>query len=687
MAELLERKVEYTGPAIPEGMKSTVDEEDLEMLIIGARENIYSYVERTLVQEYVNNGKDANREAGNPDHMLDIHIPTREEPIFRCRDYGPGLSPEGMNRVFRKTAKSTKRENKNATGKYGVGAKIAFKYTDAFTVVSFHDGTKYTYLAHKANTKIGEFLLTETAPTTEKNGLLIEVALVKLDHISKFTDGIKRIFKYWKVKPKFNYSLSFPDFAYEDENMIVIQNSGVGIVVDGTPYKIELAEYDQANNKPLIRLLERWNNNVYFKAQLTEVEIPMNREYISNDDLIKKFFNGLTEKLQKAERVIVDKFLSKEYNTMEELRKAWENDVIPYVKAHGEYYVKKIDRVIECSLNRKYNLCLKPSDSTFRLYDRESKSKFIVTREIKYYCYYVDAFITSRLNRIFDKSNGVVFESEVALPDGFVEFFGIKTYDEAFPKSSGKSSGISYSRSTPLDKETFHYKTVRTDYSSVTARSINVGKWKAEHEDINIPIFYLPVVNNSYDSEYARVTQLLLSIEHGRKILVYGLSTRSLDMLRRMGYKLEEVPRALFQLTDKMKQVIRESAGSEVSSDTVWKVLEINIDKHKKCLDPDIVKFRDYIRKYSNNEDRWNIYRLSQENLVAGMKSTLTEAAQEVKAMAEVLEEKYPFLQFDADSSNNYRKVNEWLFSSLLPLLYPRSTGQSKLPQETTALN
>jgi hypothetical protein len=315
MAELLERNVEYSGPLIPQGMKSTVDDEDLEILIIGARENIYSYPERTLVQEYVNNGKDANREAGNPDYMMDIHIPTRDVPIFRCRDYGPGLSLEGMDHVFRKTAKSTKRNNKKATGKYGIGAKIAFRYTDAFTVVSFHNGLKYTYLAHKANSKIGEFLLTETVPTDEKNGLLIEVALKDISHISKFVDGIKRIFKYWKVKPNFNYPLSFPTALYEDENIVVMDSSGTGIVVDGTPYKIELSDYDQGNNKELINALRKWDDDVYFKATLEDVDIPMNREYISNDDLVKQFFKGLSARLKAAEQKVVDEFKAKDYNT------------------------------------------------------------------------------------------------------------------------------------------------------------------------------------------------------------------------------------------------------------------------------------------------------------------------------------------------------------------------------------
>jgi hypothetical protein len=191
-----------------------------------------------------------------------------------------------------------------------------------------------------------------------------------------------------------------------------------------------------------------------------------------------------------------------------ELREAWEQGVLTQVKTGTEYYIKKIDRSIDCSLNSRYNICLKVEDANIRIYDRESKSKFIITREIKRNSFHTEAFVTSRMNKFFNIHSSTVFETD-ALPPSWKEFFDIKNYEEAFPKGSSASSGGggSYSRSAPLDRETFHYKSYDRD------RSINIGKWKEANPNMSIPIRYLPVVNNSFDREYARVAGTLYTLE------------------------------------------------------------------------------------------------------------------------------------------------------------------------------
>jgi hypothetical protein len=158
-------------------------------------------------------------------------------------------------------------------------------------------------------------------------------------------------------------------------------------------------------------------------------------------------------------------------------------------------------------------------------------------------------------------------------------------------------------------------------------------------------------------------------------------------MLRRTGYTLEEVPRAAFRLTDKMKEGIRR-CGFNVIDGTMWEVLKINRDKHEKnCPDEDILTLYAGMRLFETLENRYDIYNFADDNLIAGMKNTYNEAAEDVKILRRKILAKYPFLSFRTDRQNDYRSVNEWLFSNLLPLLYPQSTEQSKLPKETTDLS
>ncbi len=674
--ELSTHEVKYSGPVIPQGMKSTVDEEDLDILIIGARENIYSYPERTLVQEYVNNGKDANREAGSPDHAMDIHIPTRDRPVFICRDYGTGLSPQDMETVYRKTAKSTKRNNNKLTGKYGLGSKIGFAYTDAFTVRSYFNGMRYTYLAHKANTKIGEFIQTEAIETTEPNGIEIEVALKTPDHISRFTDAIKRIFKYWPDKPKFNYNLAFPDFIYSDENIVVIQGSGTGILVDGTPYKVDLSDYNLTNSRETSRLIDRWGGDVYFKAELIDVEIPMNREHIENNDKVRDFFVKVPTKLKVAEDILVNAFKAREYNTFAEMGEAWNDKVLKLVKAETTYVAKKIGRTFELSSKGSVELVLKIEDSAVRIYDRESRNKFIVTRTIRTNCIHLETYVTSRLNKIFDKERSTtVFETPI-LPEGFKEFFQTKSYDEAFPKGSSSSSRGS-SRSDPLDKETIHIKK-----GNSCDTSMKINKFKEEHPNLDQPIKYVPVINNSFDRDFVKTVNMLLKVD-GYEGEVYGLSTRSATILTKCGYIMEEVPRDSFPITEKVKAAVR-MCSFYVINETLWNVLSINAKKNKNCLDEDIAQIIRGRLAYDGTPDSSRLRNLAVEDHVPGLKDIYAQAEVETKVLRRKVIAKYPFLSFSSSYNNDYKGVNEWLFTSLIPLLFQQSTEQNKSLQETT---
>src|ERR1017187_3447658 len=149
---------------------------DLSVLIGMLRKNVYQHRIRTLVQEYMCNGRDAAREIGSTKKII-VSIPNELSPVFKVRDFGPGITPQRMTKVFLQYGNSTKRKTNGQTGGFGIGAKSAWAYTDSFTVISITGGVKRTYVCHLGSTNVGRADLMSEVETTEETGTEIHVAI------------------------------------------------------------------------------------------------------------------------------------------------------------------------------------------------------------------------------------------------------------------------------------------------------------------------------------------------------------------------------------------------------------------------------------------------------------------------------------------------------------------------------
>lgn len=178
-------------------------------VIIGIlRNNMYAYKIRSMCQEIICNGRDAMREVGKGNEF-EITVPTRLSPVFKVRDFGPGVSPDRMANVFIKFGSSTKRNDNGQTGGFGLGAKSPFSYTDSFTITTFIDGIKRSYVAHTGTNNQGRLDLVSTDATTEANGTEIQVA-VKAHDVEEFRNSVFRAVYFWKDRPIIKGELQTP---------------------------------------------------------------------------------------------------------------------------------------------------------------------------------------------------------------------------------------------------------------------------------------------------------------------------------------------------------------------------------------------------------------------------------------------------------------------------------------------
>lgn len=141
-------------------------------------DDLYSNKIRGVLRELSSNALDAQIEAGVTSPFT-IHLPTPLYPEFRIRDYGTGLCHEDVMGLYVTLFDSTKDDSNEATGTFGLGSKIPFAYTDAFTVTSYFHGEVRTYSCNIGDQGVPgiTYLSDLTAPTDEPNGLEVTVAV------------------------------------------------------------------------------------------------------------------------------------------------------------------------------------------------------------------------------------------------------------------------------------------------------------------------------------------------------------------------------------------------------------------------------------------------------------------------------------------------------------------------------
>jgi hypothetical protein len=169
------------------------------------RDQLYSDKILAVLREYGSNAWDAHRDAGKADLPIKVTLPTATEPTLSIRDYGLGLSPEGVFKVFTQYGASTKRNSDNSVGMLGIGSKSGFAYSDSFTVTSYYGGSKRTYVAVLDPSEKGLINLLCEEPSTE-TGVEISIA-VRPSDLRNFEHTAKTLFKYFVPRPDINTEL------------------------------------------------------------------------------------------------------------------------------------------------------------------------------------------------------------------------------------------------------------------------------------------------------------------------------------------------------------------------------------------------------------------------------------------------------------------------------------------------
>lgn len=121
---------------------------------MGLIKGLYTWPEAAILRELMTNAYDSHVEAGKADIPFDVHIPHFDDPFFRVRDYGVGMSHETAVHVTTSFFSSTKEDSDDVVGRHGLGCKSPLSIGDTMTLIRF-DGT-YRHIYMTTLNEVGE---------------------------------------------------------------------------------------------------------------------------------------------------------------------------------------------------------------------------------------------------------------------------------------------------------------------------------------------------------------------------------------------------------------------------------------------------------------------------------------------------------------------------------------------------
>lgn len=220
---------------------------------------LYSQKAMAVIRELSTNASDAHIEAGNPNHFH-VHLPNQADPVFRIRDFGVGLSEDGMFNTFSEYGESTKTDSNEVNGCLGLGSKSPFCYVKSFNVTSYFNGMKLCYICAMDEEGVPDLNFLHKESTTEPNGLEISFP-VKPGDFDEFCREAMRVYHYFDNKPIITGGLigySFKNHTYSQRN-IVISGEGWRVCKINQDNRV----YPNFYNKPKSNIVAIMGNVAY----------------------------------------------------------------------------------------------------------------------------------------------------------------------------------------------------------------------------------------------------------------------------------------------------------------------------------------------------------------------------------------------------------------------------------------
>lgn len=298
---------------------------------------LYSDQPLAVVREVMCNAWDAHIESGRKDKPIEI---TLSGNTLTFKDFGKGIHRDDIGFIYLNYGGSTKKNDGNQTGGFGLGCKAPWAYVDHFEVTSCHAGVKSIYRMIKSCPEaegkpsakpVGSF-------KTDDTGLTVTIQLKNSSDAQKFDQLIKRIAFNGDIPVMYNGHL-LPTVKFDSEKVNFIlrhkdqmpnSNSGASICIryGNVVYPAHATPEWQTEHNRLMNHLSKFNGSypsgwrsfqIMFQAPPHSITVTPSREMLSMQGqtietlkkLVKDYLQKYDEPLASRSIQFIDESINK----------------------------------------------------------------------------------------------------------------------------------------------------------------------------------------------------------------------------------------------------------------------------------------------------------------------------------------------------------------------------------------
>ena len=279
--------------------------------------SLYSNPKLAVIREILCNAWDAQIESGT-NKVVDITVTNDSISI---RDYGKGIPKEKMGEIYGIYGGSTKQNQDNQTGGFGLGCKAPFALVDNFEVTSYSNGIKTIYQLNKASvsTEGKPAIIPIVSHPTDESGLEVKLQ-TDYSTINTLALYAKELIRLNNIPTKINDSLvenliPFNHFLMTTENFDIF-NAYFYVKYGNVFYPIPDTPEIEIEYRKIKYICEKYNywSKLIIKAEPNSLAISPSRESLHLCDktlnTLKKLLNDFINQFKNME-IDINNYINK----------------------------------------------------------------------------------------------------------------------------------------------------------------------------------------------------------------------------------------------------------------------------------------------------------------------------------------------------------------------------------------
>lgn len=292
-----------------------------------------------IVREYLSNMHDAwialKRANSNASYQpCELHLPTVLSPVLVFKDYGIGMDFDTVWEVYTQYGNSTKGDNNEEVGGFGLGSKTAFCYNNGqqWSIESRWNGQLMTFSACIDANGMPSLMHVGTVPTDERNGVTIRIP-IKREDVSAVLSAAEKYVPYYpmdivvvngnkEIDAVPNYVLTGKNWglsgclitkprpnspnAHISPSTIRTSITGVHIVMGNVPYEVSINPYSKHHPDALLPNMRKVDGTLFgeLAGNYIAIHVPVGTlDIVPSRDSLK-----YTERTNKALMEIATEF-------------------------------------------------------------------------------------------------------------------------------------------------------------------------------------------------------------------------------------------------------------------------------------------------------------------------------------------------------------------------------------------